>query len=386
MILLITEVFPPKHGGSGRWFWELYRRLPHGSATVLAHDWPGADTFDRTHDLPIVRGAVQFPNWGVFNTQGLKGYARAARALQRVIRDTRPAVLHTARCVPEGFLAWTLRKVGGPPYWCYAHGEELTSAQTSREVGWMARRSLPGAERIIANSRNTRDMLVNDWRVPAERVTVLHPGVDASEFVPAGRNAEVRRRLGWNDRPVVLTVGALSERKGQDMMIRALPAIRQAIPEVLYVLVGEGWTQPQLEKLATELGVIDAVQFRGAPRDGELIECYQQCDLFALPNRRAGCDVEGFGIVLLEAQACGKTVLAGASGGTAETLLESETGTVIDCTAPDRLAEVVASWLRNPSELDRMGRRGRDWILGQFDWSVLVPQATQLFGTGLAVK
>ena len=377
--LLVTEVFPPKHGGSGRWFWELYRRLPRGTAHVAAHRWPDSEHFDLSHDLPIDRLPLRFEHWGVFNPRGLRGYLRAARALRQVIRRIRPSVLHCGRCVPEGFLAWSLSRLGGPPYWCYVHGEELTYAQTSRELGWLARRGLRGAGRVIANSLNTRRMLLEDWKVPAEKISVLNPGVDTATFIPAPRNKVLRAQLGWGERPVVLTVGALTERKGQDMMIRALPTVRRSLPTILYSIAGEGWERPRLERLVAELGVEDLVQFRGTPKDQELIDCYQQCDLFALPNRQAGCDVEGFGIVLLEAQACGKPVIAGTSGGTAETMKIPETGIVIDCTTPDRLGELVIEWLGNPVRLDRMGLAAREWVVERFDWSVLTEQASRLF-------
>jgi phosphatidylinositol alpha-1,6-mannosyltransferase len=378
--LLITEVFPPKHGGSGRWFWELYRRLPRGAVHVVAHQWPGANEFDQAHNLPITRLPLRFENWGVMNPRGLKKYIRQAHAIRAIARETRPRVLHCARCVPEGFLAWLLRQMGGPPYWLYVHGEELTYAKASRELGWLARRSFRGADHVIANSRNTRKMLLADWHVPADRITVLYPGVDANAFVPAERDPAIRAQLGWGNRPVILTVGALSARKGQDMMIRALPAIRRAVPDILYAIAGEGWERPRLEQLAAENGVADTVQFRGTPTDRELVECYQQCDVFALPNRQAGNDVEGFGIVLLEAQACGKPVLAGASGGTAETMNIPETGTVVDCTSSEQLAEVMVEWLKDSARREQMGRNARNWIVERFDWSVLVRQASQLFG------
>lgn len=380
--LLLSEVFPPKHGGSGRWFWELYRRQPKGAVHIAARDWPDSEGFDQTHDLPIDRLPLRFDRWGILNPRSLQGYLRAARSVRRVIRRVRPDVLHCGRCIPEGFLAWMLRKVGGPPYWCYVHGEELTYAQNSRELGWMARRSFRGASHVIANSQNTRSMLLNDWQVPPEQITVLHPGVDAASFTPAPCDEAVRARLEWGDRPVILTVGALSDRKGQDMMIRALPTIRREIPDVLYSIAGEGWNRPKLEQLAEEVGVQEAVQFRGTPTDQELVDCYRQCDIFALPNRRAGCDVEGFGIVLLEAQSCGKPVIAGKSGGTAETMKLDETGTVVDSTVPDELATVVVEWLRDPAKRERMGRAAREWIVGRFDWSVLSEQASRLFASG----
>ena len=148
----------------------------------------------------------------------------------------------------------------------------------------------------------------------------------------------MRARLGWGERRVVLTVGRLQKRKGHDMMIRALPAIRRAVPDVLYAIVGDGEERAALEQLAEQEGVRQSVQFLGEVDDETLVRCYQQCDLFALPNRQVGGDIEGFGMVLLEAQACGRPVLAGASGGTAETMRVPETGRVVPCDRPQELA------------------------------------------------
>jgi phosphatidylinositol alpha-1,6-mannosyltransferase len=207
--------------------------------------------------------------------------------------------------------------------------------------------------------------------------------VDTHAFVPAAPDAEVRAQLGWKDRLVVLTVGALQQRKGQDTMIRALPRLLQRHPNLLYSISGEGWERPRLEQLVNDLGLRAAVQFRGVPEDAELVRGYQQCDLFALPNRQVGWDFEGFGIVLLEAQSCGKAVVAGASGGTVETLIPGQTGFVADCSAPEGVAQAVGDALEAPERLVRMGQRAREWVVGRFDWSVLVPQAARIFGNVL---
>lgn len=383
MILLLTEVFPPMKGGSGRWLWELYRRLPRESVRVVASRVPGADEFDRGHDLPIHRLPLRFQDWGLFARKGAWEYPRMVRALRRLVDKTRPSVIHCGKCLPEGFLAWVLRAWGGPPYWTYVHGEELTLARTSTELGWMTRQVLLGAAGVVANSRHTRELLVLDWGVPPDRIHVMHPGVDTELFTPAPRDEAVRRRLGWEGRSVVLTVGALQPRKGQDTMIRALPEVLKRVPNVLYSVVGEGWEKRYLQKLVAELGVGHAVQFRGVPEDRELVSCYQQSDLFVLPNRQVGWDFEGFGIVLLEAQACGKPVIAGTSGGTVETLRAPDTGAAIDCTSPRELAKVVADWLTDPAKLAAMGAKARAWAEGKFDWSALVPEAVGLFARDL---
>src|SRR4051812_36316326 len=167
------------------------------------------------------------------------------------------------------------------------------------------------------------------------------------------------------------------------MMIRSIPEVLKRVPNLLYSVVGEGWERRYLQGLVTELGVEKAVQFRGVPEDGELVSCYQQCDLFVLPNRQVGWDFEGFGIVLLEAQACGKPVIAGTSGGTAETMKAIDTGVAIDCTSPGELARTVADWLTDPAKLAVMGEKARPWAAGRFDWSALVPQAERLFAGDL---
>jgi phosphatidylinositol alpha-1,6-mannosyltransferase len=268
-------------------------------------------------------------------------------------------------------IALVIRRLMGIPFWCYVHGEELTLAHSSKELKWLNERVLSHAERIIANSQHSKDMLMNVWRVIAERITVIHPGVDTTRFHPSPRSPALRARLGWENRQVVLTVGALQKRKGQDMFIRALPAIRRRCPTILYSMIGEGWERDYLDGLVREFDVADVVQFRGAPDDAELVDCYQQCDLFALPNRRVGWDFEGFGIALLEAQACGKPVVAGLSGGTAETMKVPDTGALVSCDTPQPLADIVCALLADPDRRAAMGASAREWVVNTFDWNVV---------------
>jgi phosphatidylinositol alpha-1,6-mannosyltransferase len=277
-------------------------------------------------------------------------------------------------------LATTLKRWKGIPFACYVHGEELALAKTTRELSYLTRLVLHSATTIVANSVHSMTLLVEQWNVPAAKVTVMHPGVDTTRFVPGAVTVPTRVRLGWDGRRVILTVGALQKRKGQDMMIRALPTIRARCPDVLYAIVGQGWEQSYLESLAAEHGVADLVQFRGVPSDDELIELYQHCDLFALPNRQVGWDFEGFGIALIEAQACGKPVIAGASGGAPETLRLHETGEVVKCDEPLALAAAAIAMLEAPERRAQMGLAGREWVVGKFDWTILARQARDLFG------
>ena len=378
-ILLLSDTFPPKTGGSGRWFWEIYSRLPREQVVVATGEDPRAADFDQSHDLRIIRMPLTMATRGLRPIGNCKHYISLALRIRKLAKRERIGAIHAARNLPEGFIAYLVRRMTGRPYLCYVHGEDVGVSGTSRELAWMTRRVLKGATLIIANSQNTRSMLLDDWRVPDDKVRLLYPGVDTKRFVPAPPDKSVRKTLDWHDRTVVLTVGRLQKRKGHDMLIRALPAIRKQHPKVLYAILGDGEEKANLQALANSEGVTDQVQFLGDASDDQLLQCYQQCDLFVLPNRAIGRDVEGFGMVLLEAQACGKPVVAGASGGTAETMRIPDTGRIVPCETPDPLAAALIELLSNPALLADMGRRGREWVCERFDWDALRREASQIF-------
>ena len=187
----------PRTGGSGRWLWELYRRLPDVTVHVAAGDVAGAAAFDRTAELPITRLSLDFARWGLLNARSAVQYARGAIALDRVVRKSRPDIIHCGKCLPEGLLAVALKRWRGIPFCCYLHGEELTLARTSRELAYLTGAVLREATRVVANSHHTKKILLEGWNVPEEKIAVMHPGVDTTRFVPAGFSAENRRRLEW---------------------------------------------------------------------------------------------------------------------------------------------------------------------------------------------
>ncbi len=377
-VLLISELFPPRIGGSGRWLWEVYRRFPRHAVVIAGGEAAGQEAFDAEHDVHVVRGGLNFTNLGLMSPAGMRRYWKALRHVRQIIKHESIANLHCARCLPEGLVAWIMKRWSGLPYVCFVHGEELNIYANSRELRYWARKAMRGADMFVANSRNTLRLLVKDWGISEDRIHLLHPGVDTAQFRPSQYDSQRRIALGWANRRVVLTVSRLQKRKGHDMLLRALPEIRQSVPDVLYAIVGSGEERAELEHLVGKLGLAECVQFRGEATDAEMIECYQQCDLFALPNREVDGDFEGFGMVLVEAQACGKPVLAGRSGGTAETMLVGQTGVVVDCTKPEGLARSVIELMLDNNRREQMGHAGRKWVVRQFDWEVLSNQAMRL--------
>ncbi|WOJ98294.1 glycosyltransferase family 4 protein [Congregibacter brevis] len=381
--LLISEVFPPRNGGSGRWFFELYGRLENQNFLVAAGTATGDKEFDSAidHQIRIRRLALSSEHWGLRSLTGLKFYYQSFQGIRRIVRDEGVSQIHCGRCLPEGVIGWLLNKSLKLPYLCFVHGEDIQAAMESRELSWMIRRVFSSAEVLIANSHNTARLLIAHWDVSVDKVQVLHPGMDAERFVPAERDRSFCAAMGWLERTVILTVGRLQRRKGHDVLIRALPLLLKEFPSLHYVIVGEGEERSELERLVTGLGLSDHVQFLGEVDDSTMIQCYQQCHLFALPNRTEGSDIEGFGMVLAEAQACGKAVLAGDSGGTRETMLVGETGIIVDCQTPEALADAIQHLLSDGDRLEEMGLRAREHVAITLDWRVHVEKARAIFNS-----
>jgi phosphatidylinositol alpha-1,6-mannosyltransferase len=377
--LLLSDIFPPKTGGTGRLFWQIYHRLPPADFRFAVGEHPGAAAFDAAHNLRVFRLPLEMRNRSITSWNSVKHYLRTARSIRKLARQEGVRMIHAARPLSEGLVARMVRLRTGIPYCCYVHGEDISVAMTSRELRWLTTRVLRGATAVIASSSFARELLLRDWPVPPEKTRLLHPGVDCDYFQPAPLDAEGRKRLGWEGKQVILTAGRLQRRKGQDVMIEVVARLRDRFPNLLYAIVGDGEDRTRLAELVTRLGVVSQVQFLGEVKDADLRQCYQQCDIFALPNRSVGRDVEGFGMVLLEAQACGRPVLAGASGGTGETLKPDETGVLVPCDRPDEPAVALAELLADSERLTRMGRAGRAWVEGKFNWPALAIEAERMF-------
>jgi phosphatidylinositol alpha-1,6-mannosyltransferase len=208
----------------------------------------------------------------------------------------------------------------------------------------------------------------------------LTPGVDVETFRPDVSGDAVRARLGLTDRLVVACVSRLVRRKGQDLLIEAWPAVRRAVPEAVLLLVGSGPYEAQLRRLADRSGVREHILFTGGVAYPQLPEHFASADVFAMPcrTRRRGLDVEGLGIVYLEASATGLPVIAGDSGGAPEAVREGETGYVVGGRDVGALTERLVRLLSDADLRRRLGESGRRWTEQQWQWDTLAAQLTGL--------
>lgn len=286
------------------------------------------------------------------------------------VRD-RPRVVQLATC-DEGYLGLQLQRWFKLPFVVYAHGNEILAAIDS---DWdKPRLALKKAACVLANSRFTAGLLQTIGVAP-EAIAIIPLGCDIEKFRPRTPNPQLRRKvLGDRARgPVILTVGNLVERKGHDMVIRSLPAICQRVPDVTYLIAGDGPFKEMLHELAAELGVRDRVIFAGRVSDDELPDVYAMCDVFAMPSRArlSSHDVEGFGLVFLEAGACAKPVVAGRSGGIEDAVVDGVTGLIVDPSGARDIGQALIRLLTDGELRVRLGQQGRNRAEREHTWSIV---------------
>lgn len=367
-VLLVTNDFPPRRGGIQSYLEELVGRLATAGGhdvTVYAPKWKGAEAYDAAAEAAAYR-VVRHPTTLMLPEPSVESRMRGL--IERHDIET----VWFGAAAPLALLAGRARRAGAHRVLASTHGHE---------VGWsmlpVARSALrrigDGTDVITYVSRYTRGRFASAFGSHAA-LEHVPPGVDTDRFRPdPAARAELRRRYGLGERPTIVCVSRLVPRKGQDMLIRALPRIRQRIDGAVLVIVGGGPYLPTLRKLAAEHDVSDHVVFTaGVPAD-ELAAHHVLGDVFAMPcrTRGAGLDVEGLGIVFLEASASGLPVVAGNSGGAPETVLDGTTGTVVDGRRPDEIAAAISAVLADPERAAAQGAAGREWVLANWRWDTL---------------
>ena len=362
--LLVTNDFPPRAGGIQSFVHNLAVRQPPDSLVVYASRSEGWARFDAAQPFEVVRAGTTL----------LLPTPKTRREAVALARARGCDTAWFGAMAPLGLLGPALRGAGVEWTVALTHGHE---------TGWAA---LPGARAVLRRIGGDTDVVtylggytrsrLEPALPPGTRLERLAPGVDADQFHPrlrATEGAGLRRSLGLADRPVVVCVSRLVPRKGQDMLIRALPEIRRRVPDAALLVVSNGPYRRDLERLARQTGVASHVIFTGAVPGRELPAYYAAGDVFAMPcrTRRRGLDVEGLGIVYLEASASGLPVVAGDSGGAPDAVRDGETGFVVNGRDAGAVADRVATLLADPELAGRMGRAGRAWVEAEWQWDTV---------------
>lgn len=367
--LLITNDFPPRPGGIQQFVHNLAVRLPAGSVVAYASTWRGAEKFDAEQPFEVIRES----------TGMLLPTPAVARRAARLARAYDCDTVWFGAAAPLGLLADGLRRRAGV--------RRAVGLTHGHEVGWAA---LPGARHLLRRIARGNDVITYLGEYTRVRLDgALHgltdlrrlaPGVDVDAYHPGVDGAPVRARHGLADRPVIVCVSRLVPRKGQDTLIRALPEVRRRVAGAALLIVGGGPHRAALQRLAREGGVESHVVFTGSVPWAELPAHYAAGDVYAMPcrTRNRGLDVEGLGIVYLEASATGLPVIAGDSGGAPDAVREGETGFVVGGRDVRALVDRLVDLLGDPARARAMGAAGRDWVEREWRWESQAARLTTL--------
>jgi len=372
-VLMVTNDFPPRVGGVQQYEWNIVRGLDPSTVAVLAPSWPGWREHDAAQPFAVHRWPPEF----------LWPSGELERRVRQLIRDHRAEVVLFGHGLPLSLLGPRLAATG-TPYVTLTHGVELWQARLPGLSAGL-RRALSEAREVTALGAYTARAIRR--AVPSGvRLSILSPAVDPSRFSPQVDGSQVRARLGLGaDVPVALCVSRLVERKGQDVLIQGMPLVRSIVPNAVLVIAGGGPDRSRLEVLAAASAPAGSVVFAGEVPDADLPELYAACDVFAMPcrSRWGGLEVEGFGIVFLEAAATGKAVIAGRSGGAVEAVEEERTGLVVEGREVKAVALAVAKLLKHRDLAARFGAAGRARVEASFTWPQRSAQLAEILSNAV---
>jgi phosphatidylinositol alpha-1,6-mannosyltransferase len=362
--LVVTNDFPPRVGGIESFVLAMVRRLPPDQVVVHTARQPGDAVFDATLPFRVVRDPSKIM---------LPTPAITRRSIE-LAREMGCESVWFGAAAPLGLMAHKLKSRAGV---------RRTVATTHGHEVWWA--STPGTRAMLRRIGDTNDVLTylgtyTRHRIAkalsakaGARMVQLTPGVDDQAFHPGVDGSAVRDAYGLGDRPVVVCVSRLVARKGQDMLIRSLPLIHRQVPDAAVLIVGDGPQRGDLEKLVDKLGLRRDVVFTGAKPWVDTPPYFAAGDVFCMPtrSRKAGFEVEGLGIVYLEASACGLPVVAGDSGGAPDAVQDGVTGYVVNGRAAVEIADRVSTLLLDRELAREMGEWGRRWVEQRWRWDDL---------------
>lgn len=410
-LVVLPFQFPPTRGGIATWLYSICNNLNDDEIVVFVEKVTNSAEFDVKQHFSVRRWSpireetftsfVSFLKaFRTFSKQRNRIHSRLAAPIIRSIKsmnfhqldyvkrllDTwlkeeqfhNPDAILCGYALPAGIIAFLLKYAAGIPYIVFVHGMEIFSCQRTKNQKQLMREVLSNANKVITNSRYTRDLVTTTFDIQRHSIEVIHPGVDWKRFSNEPDLSRFRRNLRLGNRKVILTVANLVERKGQDMVIQALPTVVKEYSDLKYIIVGEGEDRPKLEQSIKELQLEKNVCLTGAVPDEDLPAYYYLADIFVMPGRQAGVHVEGFGIAYAEASACAKPVIGGKTGGVVEAVVHGETGILVNPENPNEIGAAILKLLRNPELAGWLGEKGRQRVRKELTWEVGAQKVLQV--------
>lgn len=367
----MTDAFLPHAGGARVYYYNLFRewtRYSGNHVTVLTKKVPGWEGFDSTQsndEFRIVRSGRPLPSWKYQEWPKIAlPFVNATSLLLRNRFD----LIHFGDLYPQGVLSLWFKRLSGKPYVAYCHGEEITQTDGRRFQPKVRNAIFREASMVVAASEFARQNLLRIGIDPG-RIRKITPGVDCERFQPVAPRPDLVERHELIGKTVLLTVARLVPRKGHRLILEALRQLVREVPNIVYLIVGTGPEQDHLRRLVGEWSLNDVVRFVGFVPDDDLPSYYNLADLYVMPNSEENGDIEGFGMVFLEANACGIPVIGGRSGGAAEAVLHGKTGMLVDPHDAGELASAIGMLIDNRSKRQELGAFGLSRARREFSWA-----------------
>jgi len=376
-ILMMSPGFPPMIGGIATRSCESAQNLVKlGEQVTVLTMAPKADS-GRTnyHDFNVInvswlskiasRGTIGFiTKVIVFFFYG--GYIAKVRKIDLIY----------STLVDVGFSSMLISKLFGIPYFVAIHGMEVTAPKGIGKKWLMF--VLKGARALTILANRQRASLLK-LGIPDEKIHFIPEGIDIDRFSLVNKNQEIVSRLALDGKKVILTVGRLVKRKGHDMVIKSLPRVLGKVPEAIYLIVGTGPEEQNLRELTRALGLEEKVIFAGFVPDEDLPGYYSSSDVFIMVSREIGeKDIEGFGLVFLEANACGKPVIGGKSGGISDAVADGVSGVLVDPLKVDEISQALITLLSNEELAMTLGCQGRKRVEEEFGYKVTAKKLSKI--------
>jgi phosphatidylinositol alpha-1,6-mannosyltransferase len=379
--LLVTNDFPPIVSGISTLFYEFLKRTDRDRYVLIAPRVKGAKKIDQKAQLNVRR--VWIPAGESKISKCFKTLLSVFYILFFSLRH-RPSMLHCGQVLSNGYGGLLCKKLLGIPYSVWVYGSETIRFGRFSPLERLMKWILSETKRVVVISSFTEKEYL-DFSVSPHKIVRLPPGVETDFFTPKEKDEKLVELYSLKDKVVLLTISRLDERKGHDMVLKAIPKLLPDYPDIIYLIVGKGREEERLRKIVSENELKDTVIFAGYVHEDQLPKYYNLCDIFVLPNRISEKsalrgDYEGFGIVFLEASACGKPVIGGRSGGVTDAILNGVTGHLVDPLSPEDITSIIRRLLDDRALREKMGNAGRDWVVKNFDWKVLMKRFEDILG------
>ena len=360
-ILLLATHFPPTVGGTPTVYFNICQNMDPKEIVVLTKKSGNWEEFDQAQQFKIYRmDQISHLDFHIF---------QEIRDILHIIKTEKIDTIifgHINFCLTALLLRFLFRK----KYFFYIHGEEITRHYGGKYYQFFKWKSLENAEGIIAVSDYTKTLIEQH----NSNIKVIYNAVDAKKFTPKAKNTELIKRHNLENKTVLLTVARLENRKGQDMVIRCLQEIVKETPNLKYLIVGEGKEKVRLKNLVAKERLEEYVEFLGTISPELLVDYYNLCDIFVMPNRETeDGNTEGFGISFLEANACGKPVIGGKAGGVLSVIKDGYNGFLVDGKSRDEILNAISKLIKNESLRVSIGQNGTRWAK-EFTYDKLVKE------------